>query len=517
MDSLQLTIQEALAAYSNNVLSQINAAALEQYGVDVLWFRAIPQKRSTDVLFQTYTLHNVEPCPLEMKAMYTDTSYDDAALVFSFNGIDYKPSLTLEFPIGTWNEVTKFDGSKPQKKDIVYIPITNKLWQVATMTPIMAAGGQVTSYKTMLETYVPQADRLVTGELEEAIENNTVSVDKLFGKSIEDVIEDLSDDKQLSNKSSTVKDKYKKATVTASDDASILHPKKVISTVSEQLIVDGHIVARSYYNMHIDAPIVVEYTNINDEVTSEDTRCLSLWVKMDEVNNRRKINSLSLKGSDKKYRFIELNVDTKDLAVGDDVVIKRGHIALAGVIDCIEDTVCVKVSTQIIKHVNNMIEGWEDLDEYELEKGSTVNLLGGESDNGKFSIDILSKTYVSVKIGSTEKVVPIDYDLEAGKWYGVIINLSDTLNVNVFESTPKLKLIANNTVKYPWDDNTFTRYYLKSSNSCMTNIRYYRIGNYDLDKQLEDLVSYNIKNNSLAVINDSADIYISNAYYGEQR
>ena len=101
----KLSPQEAAAAFANNQLNDMNMAALDMYGVDVLWFRSVPQLRSSDVIFQSYTLHNVEQCPLKTKVMYTDTNYDDAALTFSFNGIEYKPSSLSNIIPTSYNSV----------------------------------------------------------------------------------------------------------------------------------------------------------------------------------------------------------------------------------------------------------------------------------------------------------------------------------------------------------------------------------------------------------------------------
>ena len=98
------SIQEAATKFVSDILGGLNSAATQIAGVDVMWFRTISQKRSEDIVFQTYTLHNVEPCPKTIKMLYTDTSYDDAALTFSYNGIEYKPSLTLEVPVTLWDE-----------------------------------------------------------------------------------------------------------------------------------------------------------------------------------------------------------------------------------------------------------------------------------------------------------------------------------------------------------------------------------------------------------------------------
>jgi hypothetical protein len=63
--------------------NSLNAAISNFSGVDVVYFRALPQGRSSDVIFQEYTLYNVVDCGITLKALYTDTAYDDAAYSYS--------------------------------------------------------------------------------------------------------------------------------------------------------------------------------------------------------------------------------------------------------------------------------------------------------------------------------------------------------------------------------------------------------------------------------------------------
>ena len=63
------SIQEAAVQFANTILGQLNSAAAEAGGVDVLWFRLQPDHRSQDVIFQSYTLYGVEDCPLKPKAI----------------------------------------------------------------------------------------------------------------------------------------------------------------------------------------------------------------------------------------------------------------------------------------------------------------------------------------------------------------------------------------------------------------------------------------------------------------
>jgi nicotinic acid mononucleotide adenylyltransferase len=86
-------------------------------------------------------------------------------------------------------------------------------------------------------------------------------------------------------------------------------------------------------------------------------------------------------------------------------------------------------------------------------------------------------------------------------------------NIKVLIETAKYIIIGTLVT----DDIDVKKYYIKPSNAYITNIRLYNISNTEIDKQLTDLVSYNIRNNSNAIINDSADTYLNKEYKGRQR
>jgi len=517
---MAVDIQVQAAKFANSMLAKLNQKAVEMAGVEVMWFRAHPQERSTDVIFQSYTLHNVDECPVILKAIYSDAAYDDAALTFSFNGIDYKPSLTLEIPIKTWIAAADEDGTIPQEKDIVFIPQTNKLWQVKSMTPVASMAGQITSYKTMLETYRPEADRHISGELKDAIEANTLCVDKLFGAAIDETLKDLTNDKQSSQFSSTERDKYKDLSPNAKGYCTIMTRGEKTETISDNVELSGHIAARSYYNMSSGGYKAVEYKNIHDEISSDDSRCLSVLVRMleDSSVKERYVTSILENTRNRKYVFLEISTDTKDLKSGDTVIVERGVLSFYGCItDVDSDKLVVMVPVKLIRTIEDAINGWEELDGYYLRKESPVNLLSGESENGDFEISLYGGKYISIVVAGIEYFFKFKKKLEQDRWYGFIINLQKEMTVDVFDSLPELSKIYSFEQKIAWEDDVYTAYYIKSSNSNITNIRLYDMANSNIDKQLEDLVSYNVKNGSHAIINDSADLVINNKYYGEQR
>lgn len=112
-------LQDAAAAFANSILSTINSAATKTAGVDVMYFRSTPVKGETDFLFHDYTLYNVEQCPLEIKMMYSNTSYDESSYIFSTLGMDYQSPLTLEIDTKSWEAAVSNDATVPQAGDII--------------------------------------------------------------------------------------------------------------------------------------------------------------------------------------------------------------------------------------------------------------------------------------------------------------------------------------------------------------------------------------------------------------
>ena len=212
------SIQEAAMAFANSITASLNTSIANTMGVEVMWFRLIPDKRNQDVIFQSYTLFGVEDCPLKFNVMYADSGYDDAAITYNIMGLEYSVPLTLEIPVQTWNEITKNDGTLPQRGDIVFIPISNKLVEVVSMTPVKAIAAQITSYKVNCSIYKPSRSRIVGENLKSSIKENTVNLDSRFGKDIENTFTNVVDDNQISIFTSTSKDTHKD--ITKSNDVA---------------------------------------------------------------------------------------------------------------------------------------------------------------------------------------------------------------------------------------------------------------------------------------------------------
>ena len=127
---------------------------------------------------------------------------------------------------------------------------------------------------------------------------------------------------------------------------------------------------------------------------------------------------------------------------------------------------------------------------------------------------------ISISTSEEESLISISEDIKTNKWYGVIINFGDTFSVDLYTVVDdKLTRISSidNVSNEIYELIEIKNYYIKSSNGNITNIRLYDSFNKEIDKQLTDLVSYNIRNDHNAIINDGADTYLNKEYRGRQR
>lgn len=502
------SVQEMAVEFANTIYKQLNKSVTSSMGVDVMWFRAFPDKKNQDVIFQSYTLYGVEDCPLEFRALYADTNYDEAALTYNIMGISYAIPMTLEIDLSTWEDATGNDGTIPQQYDIVYIPMTQKLLEVASMSPIKKIGGQLTGYKLNLSTYKPKRNRVVGENLKESIEENTVNRDSLFGTEIENALKNIVDNHQLDLKNSTPNDKNKKVEASVAEETGI---KAVRSVVKYNLVVDGHTVARNYYNMSSGDNVIVTY-NTSDNFSIKDYRTFSCWFKLEDYQTKIKNlkDGLILKeNGNETYINVKLgNKFKKD----DNVIIKRGMIKIPGKVI---STNKISVNTDHIKKLNKINPEWYNVPGFAITNDNAVCFL--KSDN--LEISIKGCSFISIKINGIEKLIQLSKDINTNEWIGLMVTLSKTLQIDLFGSAGGLKVIESiSGLKNDLYTNVaYNNPYIPEGKCCITNIRLCTGIYNDTDKKIQEMITYHVKNDSMYIINDDAMTFLNKNFMGDQR
>jgi hypothetical protein len=503
------SIQESAVSFVSDILGNLNNVVSNFAGVDVMWFRLVPDKRNQDVIFQAYTLYGVEDCPLSFKAMYADTGYDDAAITYNIMGINFAVPMTLDIALATWNEATGNDGTIPQKGDIVFIPMTRKLLEVASMQPVKQLGGQLTSYKVNLTIYTPTRSRIVGDNLRETIKDNTTNLNERFGEDIRNEVDSIVDDDQLSLFTSTSQDKQKTVSATP-DEYGFMDIRSIIEY---NLVVDGHTVSRSHYNMGIATDDVVVRYDRKYAFSSESPVVLSCWFRKHDnsiPNNIKNIKGGMTVTIEESEYFINVQTGAKFKA-GSDVLIKRGIISIPGKV---VETNKIKVNPEQIKNLDKTMPNWNNYPGFSIVTNQVLNLLSGNN----LSIDIKGN-FLSLSYSGKEILIQITSDINPTQWYAVILNISKDITLDIFGTEDGFKKISHsegikNTLYKETEEISF---FIRSSEMDLINIRLFKAENLDIDTQIRDLISYNSKNDGYAIINDSADVYLNKPYIGKQR
>lgn len=481
-----------LGSVVGNVLA-LNSVASNMYGVAVKWFRSIPQERSKDVLFMEWTLYNVEDCPLNLNVIYNDSGYDEAALTYNMMGIEYSIPLTMSISILDWQRVTNHDGSTPAKGDIIYIPQSNRLYEVVSMTPQKTVASQITSYKVNLQKYQPKRNRFLGDNLSDTIDIYTNSVEKLLGEEIEDEIKDIINDKQLSPHNSTSnKDKYKELL-------------KKNATIIKDIICDGHTIAKSYYKNTSLNDYLVYYKNISDVICKNDTRTFScIYSFENNINKENKLKNISLLKKNNSYHIYKCVLPyTYNCGVS----LESELIQMYGEYN---------YKNKELKISNKFIEEYgDDWFNFGIKTYNNKNNLI-TSDN--FSIDIIGNTTYILSIKGKDYIFNSDFELEKNKWYNFVFNLGKNTTLKIYNVTNKLKLLHESQLPTKkWGDFTNNEYYIKGGDNNITNIRLYNIGLDSEEKYITNAITYLGNDDSKLIINDNADVFFENDYYGNPR
>ena len=503
-----------LAAMQN--YNALNAAVNQMIGIDSVWFRAIPQQRSKDVIFQEYTLSCVSDTPICPKVMVNSGNWPDSKYNYDLMGLEYEMPTEIQIDKNYWESIAGF-GTAPQKKDIVYLPMPNKLYQVESCYLKRGFMEQETTWVCNLRKYQQEASRKEGPKLTETIDKYTVGEEKIFGKAIEGNIEKLIDDKQTSPFNSTSRDFYKEIDT----DLNIL---------SYNLDIQGVIAAQSFYDMSSSGTFdAVIYKNSADNITKINDRSILAWIMPRTVDQKiYGVSSIDLSTYLTANYAITVS-GLKNIKKDDVFVIDRGGALnfYATVIDSSHgNTYYCKIDSDVETYLTSINPGWKGMRNYKMKVQNSINMINGINDSSinNFLVGVYANQYIKVIYGSQEKVFTMDSKILDNNWYAVVVNIGNTwgqLNAHVWKPAvssigDKLVSVFSKTLPLTPEETTITRYSLNKSDAFITNIRLFKTTIED-EKQTLELLSYLSKDADQALILDNADLKFMSPYVSRQR
>lgn len=535
-----------IAAAGAQTYNAINGTINQMFGYDFKWFRAVPQQRSKDVIFQEYTLYNVEECPLDIKAVIPLGQVPDSKYTFDLMGLEYEVPFELQIDKKYWESIAGF-GTAPQKKDIVYWPMANKLYQVESSYLFRGFMEQETAWKVNLRKYMPEASRREKNALKETIDIYTVSTEEIFGGAIKADIEKLVDDTQMSPMNGTTQDKYKKYDTQ-------------LKTIAQSLQIYGTVVAQSFYDMETPIGFDAITYNGSDIITKTSDRGLLAWVqpriptpipKEYDVKNITSIitrpdvssfdssigESVDASIFNSANYIVTLNspIALPHIQIDSNVVISRpGALNFYAKIAAISVNplkyYCV-INTMVIEDLNEIKSDWTSQKGYKLQVKDPISIIDGINDFGDhvFSVNIFANQYIAVNYGddylnNDAYVIKLDDKLLDNQWYGIVINIGNSwgqYNIYVWEPSltdknAKLQNIFYETLRLKPEDIGVSNYTINKSPAYLTNIRLFS-ATIEEERQSNELLSYFSKDGDQLIIGDNAEPIMRLPYISKQR
>ncbi len=502
-----------------NTFLAMNYTANTMFGIESNWFRAVPQDRSKDVIFQEWTLYNVAECPLDIKVVLPDGNFPDSKYQYDLMGLEYEIPLEIHIDKRYWEEISGV-GTAPQKKDIVYLTLPNKLYQIESSYLKRGFMEQETTWVCNLIKYQPEASRRESAALQDTIDQYTVSSEEIFGEAMNAEYDKLSDDKQFSPLNSTEVDKYKEL------DESL-------KILSGDLEFYGLLVSESVYDMNTSELFnAVKYKNSGDEIELTSDRAITEWINHQPLSSTPEFDIIWIMADTTLTvpANYKIKIRTTTIFEADDnlVISRPGALNLyAVVVDAqfaSNGIYYVKIDDEVITHLNSIKSNWADARNYKVTHRDPITILDGinATDTG-FQVLLYANQYIKINYGIQTYVSTITERLEDFTWYGIVVNIGNSwgqYNVYVWEasgdSETKLRIKYYETIKFNPEHAIVEQYTVDKSESYITNIRLYTT-TIEEEKQANELLSYFSKDADQALILDNCDQHFLAPYVSQQR
>jgi hypothetical protein len=496
--------------------TKLNGALNKMIGMEVRWFRSVPQQRSKDVIFQTYTLHNVEDDPVCIKVVPGAQGFPDSKYSYDLAGLEYEIPLEVYIDKTYWEETAGY-GTAPQEKDIVYFAVPNKLFEVASSYLWRGFAEQETTWKCNLKKHTPSADRKIGPNLAQTMNDYTVSSEEIFGDAMDADVAKITNDKQFNQFNSTEKDKYK--TIDAS-----------VKTFPYSLNIYGTVVTQSLYDLSASGRDTAVTYAYGDHIHSTDNRCVTAWSMINPDKSQvYEVDSIAATTDSSSNYKIKLKSRFKTFSAGDTFVISRpGSLSFyAEVIDCstTDSKYYVRVDDAVIDYLASIKSDWISAKGYTMKVQPPLNIIDGinEETHG-FKVDVYANQYIKITYGAQEHIAVMTDKLLDNEWYGFIVNIGNywnQYNVYVYEKHPsdetaKLQIKYYDTMDFVPEETVIDSYSIKGSPAYVTNIRLYNV-TIEEEKQIKELLTYFVSDGDQLIIGDNADGKFTAPYIGKQR
>lgn len=462
-DCEQITFNPYAVNTALNLYKDLSLSVNKLFGWEVNYYSIQPQSRSKDVVLREYTLYDVvdEKC---IKVMVPQNQFPD-------NKINYDPfGLQFEEPFEIHIDKAYFEsffgrGSQPRKRDIIYFPLTNRIYEINSMYLFRDFMYSPVYFKIELKKYQPKSNTYYQdAAYKEQLDGISLNTQTLFGA------ETTAEEEKL-----TKPQQYATSTQDRSPDPIRSYIFKDLPIVGYDLNNNWTIVFNHYYDMNdsfrYDAEFIydpaeyrqaVRYKSL-PELTSNGELAYTAWFNIRNYYDQSKLTQ-------RAYSSIPITVVsyTDDYIIYSTSPYKHGLQAwtsysnnpegYVGILADENHTGGFRVRSVINDYQFTVINPNPPIEEirtgWKMQKAQARNFLNGlflDSDNEVKGIRIdLIDTGVNepsnssyLNVGSVEVVIndliinsPLEFTPVFGNWYAMVVNISNKykqVSVNIWD------------------------------------------------------------------------------------
>jgi len=195
----------------------------KQFGIESNYYRATVDDFGKDVILREYALQNVQPAQC-VKIVVPNNELPDANYAFSPFGVDFS-GIPFEVHIDKkYFESIFGEGAHPQKRDIVYFPLMDKIYEV--MDSYLSRNFMQTQlfYKVSLYKWSPRKTNVIVPSIVPPEENPLLNLENI-ARTTEELFKTEQD---LQEKKYTDKQQFVEKTIHSDILRSSLNPNLII-------------------------------------------------------------------------------------------------------------------------------------------------------------------------------------------------------------------------------------------------------------------------------------------------
>ena len=544
-----------------NMYQDLSLMVNNVFGLEVNYYSVQPQARGKDVVLKEYTIFDVvdEKC---IKALVPQNQFPDNKINFDPFGLQFEEPFEIQIDKRYFESIFG-KGSQPRKRDIIYFPLTNRIYQINSTYLFRDFMNSPVYFKIELKKYTPRSNTYFQDPAyKEELDGISLTTSDLFGEEVN--AEEIKSSKPQ---------QYATTITQLSQDPIRSYVYKDLSIIEYDLNNNWTIVLNNYYDLYQSFADDSEFNydprryrnavryKVLPKCDSTTELAYTCWFSLKNFYDNQQLArrsypviNLSLESSTNELLYFNSYPRKHNLQVWQSYDSNpEGYVAIKGdklhsggyeVREVIDDyrfsvdnnSTDFSLGTIIWKmqkaQSRNLISGLY-LNDLEEIKGIRIDLVhSGVMD--ELTNNFLSEGSIVIRLNDTIINSPLQFVPEFGDWYGVVVNFSNIykqISANIWEmtydptdpndQTSKLKkvhesvrMFTNNIIfEAPSDEvtDTLSPFYETDNNSYkiytgpiwLSNVRLFK-NMIDIDTQSTVLNQNTVRDAQLAHIIDNA-------------